>query len=69
MTDKELYYQVRREALAQDGSVANQLLIQNLDKLTALYGETFSIDGACHLLETLSQKALLWRDELRKVQS
>lgn len=69
MTDKELYYQVRREARAADGSVANQLLVQNLDSLVAIYEERFSIDEACHLLETLSQKALLWRDELRKVQS
>jgi hypothetical protein len=65
--DREIYRNVRRDALAgAGGMVSVQAVFLLLDSLEQRFGERFTVDGACQALDQLIKMATLTKDELRK---
>lgn len=69
MTDKDIYHQVRRDAVAGNSSVGNRTIVHLLDSLVHVYGDDFTIDGAVNALDSLTTMAAIWKDELRKAKA
>jgi hypothetical protein len=64
-TDKEIFTEVMKEAMCiAGGSLPTVSVLLMLQRLQNAYGERFSIDGACAVLDSMVSAAELTKREL-----